>query len=122
MDYVVNMSATPVIFPELTRIVMEQGTDLKIVGKREADTRLAAVLFDYALSENQTKLPDCMFYNTDSKEWTVIELEIDDALILTNKGSKVLTINKQSLVLSKPNFLTVVKNFITQFSSASIMM
>lgn len=121
MKYVVNMSATPIIFPELTRFIMEQGTDLKIVGKREADTRLAAVLFDYALSSDQTKLPDCMFYNTELKKWTAIELKADDVLTLTNKGSEVLTIKKQSLVSSKPNFLTVVKNFVTQFSSASIL-
>lgn len=122
MEYVVNMNETPVIFPKLTWIVMQSGIDVKIVGKREADTRLASVLFTAAFNQEQDKLADCMYYDTSIKEWTAITLTAVDKLVLHNKGKEVLRVGGQLSAVGKPTFLTVVKNFITQFSSASLML
>lgn len=120
MEYVVNMNETPVIFPKLTWDIISSGIDVKIVGKREADTRLASVLFTAGFSNQQRKLADCMYYNTTTKEWTAIELETVDVLILNSKGKEVIRIDGNLSETRTPLFLTLIKNFITQFSSASL--
>lgn len=121
MEYVVNMDQTPVIFPKMTWEMICKGEDVKIEGKREADTKLASVLFAAGFASERI-LPDCMYYNVASKEWKEIYLKRGDTLQLFRKGTFILELSNQLPLLSGTNILTLVKNFVTQFSSASISM
>lgn len=122
MKYVVNIDCSPIIFPKLTKQLIMDGENVKIVGKREADNKLAAVLFATAFSDNPLNVPDVMFYNVAEKSWYNINLTAEDEVELWNRGKLVSVIRDTSTLCGNPVFQVLLRNFVMQFSSASLML
>ena len=120
MSKIVNVDNTPIIFPKYTALLMEKGVDVEIVGSRETDSKLTSVVYEAILSNSVNELPDIMKYDIKSKTWESIYVET---------GEKVSLQNKTSILVTYVNFvsdwtnqiLTVIKNFVAQFSAATVL-
>lgn len=119
MDKVVNVENAPIIFPKYTAMLMEKGFDVEIVGSRETDSKLTSTVYEALLSGSTSELPDIMQYNIKTKTWNKIYV---------NSGERVKLINKTQELVNYINFvsewtnqvLIAVKNFVAQFSAATL--
>lgn len=118
--HVVNIGNAPVIFPRLTMWLVEAGENLRISGKREADLKLAALMFMTLFDETKVTVPDVMYYNVETKEWFSIYLEGDDSVELCNRGKLITTVYSLEKATSVNYLTTLLRNFVVQFSSATI--
>lgn len=119
-ERIVNIENAPVIFPKYTAQLMLKGVDLQITGHREADSRLAAEVYDAILFNNVEDLPDIMVYDINSKTWSKIFADPLQRIALKNKTN--IVVEYVNIVQEWTEaILIAIKNFVAQFSAARVV-
>lgn len=119
MCEIVSVENAPVIFPKYTAMLMEKGVSVDIVGQRETDSKLTSMVYTAILSDTVSELPDIAKYNVKTKTWESFYIDENQKVTLENKsGVLVEYVNYVSEWTDK--ILFVIRNFIAQFSGATI--
>lgn len=114
----VDTENVPIIFPKYTLMLIDSGMDIRITGHKEADSKLAAVLYS-AILEGHSDVPDIMMYNIKDKTWEAIDIENNEKVALRNRSS--IFVEYFSEVPEKTErALQAVRNFVFQYSAAKL--
>lgn len=119
MERTVDIKNTPIIFPKYTAMLMERGVKVDIVGQRETDSKLASILYSAVLQNSTSELPDIMVYNIKEKTWESIYVNEFDKIVIKNQ-SNIIVEYTNAIKEWTSIVLNAVKNFVSQFSAASI--
>jgi len=119
MERTVDIKDTPIIFPKYTAMLMERGVKVDIVGQRETDSKLASMLYSAVLHNSTSELPDIMKYNIKTKTWESIYVCENERVVLQNQSNFIVEYTNAIKEWTEI-VLNAVKNFVSQFSAASI--
>lgn len=114
----ISVENRPIIFPKYTGMLIMNGVEVGIVGKRETDMKLTSLVYNAILNDRVEELPDIAIYNVIDKTWECIYVNDDDRVTLRNKSNAIVDYVKVREWTKQ--VLNAVMNFVVQFSAASL--
>lgn len=115
---IVETENTPIIFPKYTLMLIENHVDVRITGNKEADSKLASVLYS-AIINDEADVPDIMKYDIKTKTWESIYILEGERIALKNRTSTFVEyVGIVSNITEK--IILAIRNFVMQYSAAKL--